>query len=84
MGFGSQSSMRLKTTTDLGVTHRSDFRSYDSNPATMSPLVIKVSLIQNLLGAVLLFFEPFGPCSVLGLLRDTNKGLWPPLRLYNQ
>ena len=29
-------------------------------------------------------FGLFGPYNMLGLLRDTNRGPWMPLRLYNQ
>jgi hypothetical protein len=34
-------------------------------------------------GAVSPSFGPFGPCNVSALPRDTNRGPWTPLRLYN-
>lgn len=34
-------------------------------------------------GVVSPSFGLFGPCNMLGLLLDVNRGPWIPLRLYN-
>jgi hypothetical protein len=40
--------------------------------------------VQNLSGRCVAVFWPFGPCNVLALPRDANRGPWTSLRLYNK